>query len=110
MNGTIRTLKPGGFGFIQPDGGGEDLFFHVRDLARGTVEEQLAFDVRVAFVVRQGDKGLMASKVRVLDAQPADQSEPGAPTLEECLEGMRQSLLAGAEWLELAQRALKDRR
>ena len=52
-----------GFGFITPDGGGEDLFVHhsaiqmqgYRDLTEGQ---------RVEFEVTQGQKGMQASNVR----------------------------------------------
>lgn len=52
-----------GFGFITPDGGGEDLFVHhsaiqmqgYRDLSEGQ---------RVEFEVTQGQKGMQASNVR----------------------------------------------
>ncbi|HWD24599.1 MAG TPA: cold-shock protein [Acidimicrobiales bacterium] len=52
-----------GFGFITPDGGGEDLFVHhsaiqmqgFRDLSEGQ---------RVEFEVTQGQKGMQASNVR----------------------------------------------
>lgn len=110
MNGTIKALKPGGFGFIQPDGGGEDLFFHVRDLARGTLEEQLGFDVRVAFTVRQGDKGPMASKVRVLEGGELPAVSARQYSVDDCIEGLKQSFLAGLEWLDLLEAALKDQR
>jgi cold shock protein len=51
-----------GFGFITPDGGGEDLFVHhsaiqmqgYRDLAEGQ---------RVEFEITQGQKGMQASNV-----------------------------------------------
>jgi CspA family cold shock protein len=51
-----------GFGFITPDGGGEDLFVHhsaiqmqgYRDLTEGQ---------RVEFEITQGQKGMQASNV-----------------------------------------------
>jgi CspA family cold shock protein len=54
-----------GFGFITPDGGGEDLFVHhsaiqmqgFRDLSEGQ---------RVEFEVTQGQKGMQASNVRTV--------------------------------------------
>ncbi|MGA8297206.1 MAG: cold-shock protein [Acidimicrobiales bacterium] len=54
-----------GFGFITPDGGGEDLFVHqsaiqmqgFRDLSEGQ---------RVEFDVTQGQKGMQASNVRAI--------------------------------------------
>lgn len=64
---TIGTVKwfnaEKGFGFITPEGGGEDLFVHhsaiqmqgYRDLSEGQ---------RVEFEVTQGQKGMQASNVR----------------------------------------------
>ena len=37
-NGTIKSLRDRGFGFIAPDGGGEDLFFHHSSVTDGGFE------------------------------------------------------------------------
>jgi cold shock CspA family protein len=109
MQGTVKTLKPGGFGFIELDEGGDDLFFHVRELARGTDESQVVEGVRVSFSTRQGDRGLMAVRVRILAGGHAP-VQPGAPSPEECIAGIKQALLAAVEWLDLLEQGLKERR
>ena len=53
-----------GFGFIAPDAGGDDVFVHVRSLARGLSE--LAEGDRVAYDVVPGDRGPQAREVRVV--------------------------------------------
>ena len=62
--GTVKWFNAEkGFGFITPEGGGEDLFVHhsaiqmqgYRDLSEGQ---------RVEFEVTQGQKGMQASNVR----------------------------------------------
>lgn len=62
--GTVKWFnKEKGFGFIAPEGGGDDLFVHqsaiqmegFRDLAEGQ---------RVEFEATQGEKGMQATQVR----------------------------------------------
>jgi CspA family cold shock protein len=52
-----------GFGFITPDGGGDDLFVHQSEIQMEgyrTLDEGQA----VEFETKQGPKGLQASQVR----------------------------------------------
>ena len=53
-----------GYGFIQPDEGQKDLFFHRDDLEvlEGTVDK----GERVEFQVGQGSKGAQAKHIRIL--------------------------------------------
>jgi CspA family cold shock protein len=54
-----------GFGFIKPDGGGEDLFAHFSQI-EGKGFRSLAENQRVEFEVVQGQKGPQASRIRPL--------------------------------------------
>jgi len=63
--GTVkRVITDKGFGFIEPDGGGEDLFFHRSALKDGLVFERLEAETRVSFEVGRGAKGPRAEDVR----------------------------------------------
>ncbi|CAM3423773.1 cold-shock protein [Isoptericola cucumis] len=53
-----------GFGFIAPDGGGDDVFVHVKALAGGLTE--LAEGARVTYDVVDGDKGPNARHVQLV--------------------------------------------
>ncbi len=58
-DGTVTWYDEGkGFGFVTPDGGGEDVFVHARGLVEGLT--WLAEGDRVAYDVVQGDKGPQA--------------------------------------------------
>ena len=61
--GVIKRLNDGGFGFIEIDGGGKDLFFHRNDLD-GARFEDLRKGHRVSFTEGQGPKGPRAEKVK----------------------------------------------
>ncbi len=62
MNGTIKVLK-NGFGFITPEDGSKDLFFHVSDL-EGIMFNELSEGDAVTFEEAPSDRGGMkAAKV-----------------------------------------------
>ncbi|HYD64179.1 cold shock domain-containing protein [Azospirillum sp.] len=64
VDGTVKwfdTTK--GFGFIAPDGGGRDVFVHVRALERSGLAA-LNEKQRVHLTVRQGEKGPEAVSVK----------------------------------------------
>lgn len=52
-----------GFGFIQPDQDIEDVFFHITSLADQTIQDN---DL-VEFQISDGPKGLVASKILLID-------------------------------------------
>ena len=65
--GTVKVYKADkGFGFVGQDGGGKDVFVHATALARaglsGLVEGQ-----RVRMQIGQGQKGLEAQTIELLD-------------------------------------------
>jgi len=66
VTGTIKKLvRDKGFGFIVPDDGSDDVFFH-----RSRLEPKMQFDDlregdQVQFQVRPGEKGPQAFDVKV---------------------------------------------
>ncbi len=61
---VVRFDKVRGYGFISPDGGGEDLFLHVNDLA-AIEKSAIRTGVRVTFGVEAGDRGKFATSVQL---------------------------------------------
>ncbi|MFK7737972.1 MAG: cold-shock protein [Pirellulaceae bacterium] len=62
--GTIKRITDKGFGFISPDGGNNDMFFHSSAL-EGVSFEELREGQRVSYSVGQGPKGPRAENVRL---------------------------------------------
>ena len=71
MTGTIVRKNDRGFGFIKPDEGEKDVFFHARALTDITFDELQEGD-KVTFDVEDGDKGPAAVNVARADDAPAD--------------------------------------
>ena len=62
--GTVKWFNDAkGFGFITPDGGGEDLFVHFSSI-QGNGFKSLQENQKVTFEVTQGPKGKQASNVQ----------------------------------------------
>lgn len=59
MLGSIKTLTGKGYGFIKPDEGEKDIFFHAKKL-EGVQYEDLNKGDRVEFEVEETDKGIAA--------------------------------------------------
>ncbi|HEX4799141.1 MAG TPA: cold shock domain-containing protein [Candidatus Paceibacterota bacterium] len=63
MKGKIARVTDRGFGFITPDSGEKDLFFHARSLMDGLMFDSLKEGEEVTFEIEQGDKGPSAVNV-----------------------------------------------
>jgi len=62
--GTVKWFnEKKGFGFITPDDGGEDLFFHQTNIA-GEGFRTLADGQKVEYEPAQGKKGMEATEVK----------------------------------------------
>src|SRR4051812_37419493 len=65
--GTVKLYKVDkGFGFVGQDGGGKDVFVHATALARAGLSG-LAEGQRVRMQIGQGQKGLEAQTIELLD-------------------------------------------
>lgn len=72
--GTIIQLnQTRGYGFIAPDGGGEDVFVHVEQLKDGV--RGVGVGTRVRFERMEGQRGYKAFDVTVLEG-PIDSAPP----------------------------------
>jgi CspA family cold shock protein len=65
VNGTVKWFNSEkGFGFIEPEDGGKDLFVHYRQInSNGYDRVSLQDDQKVTFEVAQGEKGPQAENV-----------------------------------------------
>ena len=66
MTGTVKKFLDGkGFGFITPDEGSDDVFFHQSEI---TMEGFRTLDEgqRVEFDLEEGPKGLSAKQVKLI--------------------------------------------
>ena len=63
MTGKVaRMKKDNGYGFITPDDGSKDVFFHAQSVADGVYDELNEGDA-VSFDIEQGPKGPSATNV-----------------------------------------------
>nr|WP_313012896.1 cold-shock protein [Moraxella sp. CTOTU48841] len=63
VNGTVKWFNESkGFGFIEQDNGGKDVFAHYSQIASSGFKT-LSEGQRVSFVVTQGQKGDQASNI-----------------------------------------------
>jgi CspA family cold shock protein len=73
--GTVKWFNDAkGFGFIEPDGGGSDVFAHFSAIAMDGFKT-LKQGSRVSFEIQQGPKGQLAQNIQaqpgVIQTQPA---------------------------------------
>lgn len=64
MKGVIKKIDDRGFGFITPEEGGKDIFFHANDVSSGNIDDLNEGDT-VTFEVGESEKGPKASDVSV---------------------------------------------
>jgi cold shock protein len=65
-DGTVKWFNADkGFGFITPDGGGEDLFAHFSAITGGGYRS-LQENQRVRFTVARGAKGPQAADIEII--------------------------------------------
>ncbi|MGC1878408.1 MAG: cold shock domain-containing protein [Rhabdochlamydiaceae bacterium] len=63
--GVVKWFDEGkGFGFITPESGGKDLFFHRTDLE--TLEQTIENGTRVEYEIGSGTKGPQAKKITAI--------------------------------------------
>jgi CspA family cold shock protein len=63
MTGTVVRKHTNGYGFIKPDDGSKDVFFHAQSLVDVAFDD-LPEGEKVTFDVEQGPKGPAAANVR----------------------------------------------
>ncbi|TMW64052.1 hypothetical protein Poli38472_014169 [Pythium oligandrum] len=68
--GFIVTVKPEGFGFIEPAEGGENLFFHMKEIVTGQLQGEVKEGMEVRFQVSFDEKRKKsrASHISILPA------------------------------------------
>lgn len=65
--GTVKFFNVSkGFGFITPDGGGDNIFVHFTEIQQAGFKE-LTEGQRVSYVSAKGERGMMATNVQILD-------------------------------------------
>lgn len=66
MTGTVKKIfRQKGFGFIIPDDGGDEVFFHRGSMAERAHFEDLNEGDAVQFQTRRGEKGPVAFDLRL---------------------------------------------
>lgn len=69
INGTVKWFNSEkGYGFIQQDNGGKDVFVHFRQINRGDSYGRVSLDEgqKVTFEIGEGEKGPQAENVTPL--------------------------------------------
>lgn len=65
MKGVIKKIDERGFGFITPEEGGKDIFFHANDLTSGSIDD-LNEGETVSFEIGESEKGPKATDVTLV--------------------------------------------
>ena len=74
--GTVKFFNESkGYGFIAPDGGGNDAFVHISDVERSGMSS-LRENQRISYDLKQDPRGKMsATNLKAVDAEAS--AEPG---------------------------------
>ncbi len=68
MKGTIKKIvRDKGFGFVVPENGQKDLFFHVNDMQPGVDFDSLQEGQMLEFDIADSQKGPKAANVRLVE-------------------------------------------
>jgi cold shock protein len=79
--GTVKFFnETKGYGFIAPDGGGNDAFVHISAVERAGMRS-LRQDQRIAYDLQQDNRGKM-SAVNIRAAEDSTQPESEAPATD----------------------------
>lgn len=98
---VVRFDEIRGYGFVAPEGGGEDVFVHVNDL---DVDKRLiAPGAIVEFTVEDGERGPKASNVRIVRNSRTAPDEEYLPPGLDFREELTEALLAGVPTLTAEQ-------
>lgn len=77
--GTVKWFNDAkGFGFIEPEAGGEDVFAHFSAIQMDGFRT-LKQGGRVSFELVQGPKGQLAQQIAPIEGEPAAQQGAEAP-------------------------------
>jgi cold shock protein len=98
---VVRFDEIRGYGFVAPEGGGEDVFVHVNDL---DVDKRLiAPGAIVEFTVEEGERGPKASNVRIVRNARAGEDDDYPVSGLEFREELTEALLTTAPSLTAEQ-------
>jgi cold shock protein len=76
---VVRFDRQQGYGFVEPDDGGADVFLHA-SLLEEDAKERMRAGMRVEFKVAGSDRGPKAVSARLLDGRrPPQPAAPAAP-------------------------------
>jgi cold shock CspA family protein len=74
---VIRFDEFRGYGFVSQDSGGEDVFIHANDLDFD--KRLIAIGTQLEFVTEEGDRGLKASQVRIIESSAQSKAPVHTP-------------------------------